>query len=393
MTVRLAYVVTVPITLEVLLRGQIGFMKKRGMEVMAVCSPGPGLAAVAEREDMEVHPVPMKRGISPRADLAALVRLVRLFRETRPTIVNASTGKAGPLAMAAAALAGVPVKVYCLRGIMVDRGKGPVRHVLKMVERTSCGLADRVLAVSESVRRFVVEEGLCDPSKIVVPSKGSSNGVDAEGRFDPDLVDTGAVDRFRRGHGLPDDRFLVGFVGRLVRGKGIVELAEAWQYLRHRHDDTHLVLAGPEEPQDPVSPVVMDRLRRDPRVTMIDFVPNEEMPLFYSVTDLLVLPSHSEGFPNVVLEAAAMRKPVVATSAPGCVDAVVDGVTGTLVPVRESRAVARAVEAYLSDPGLRERHGRAARERVLRDYSPERVWGAVPSQYERLLERKELLMR
>ncbi len=388
--VRLVHVVTVPMTLEFLLRGQIGYMKDRGMEVIAVSSPGPGLDRVAARDAIPVYPIPMARGMSPLSDFVALMRLFRLFSSIRPTIVNASTGKAGPLAIFAARLARVPITVYSLRGLMVDRRDGPAKQILRIIERTSCRLADRVLAVSDSVRDFMVGEGLCPREKLVVPAKGSSNGVDASQRFNPARVDPAAAARFRSSHGIPDDRPVIGFVGRVVAGKGVAELAQAWKSLRNRYENAHLFIAGPVELQDPVPNEVLTGLRNDARLTMTEFVPNDEMPLLYAISDVVVLPSYSEGFPNVPLEAAAMSVPVVATTVTGCEDAVVDGVTGTLVPPRDAEALARAIGTYLDHPALGAQHGRAGRERALRDYLPEHVWESVYREYEYLLSERGL---
>ncbi|HEX8431017.1 MAG TPA: glycosyltransferase, partial [Longimicrobium sp.] len=96
-------------------------------------------------------------------------------------------------------------------------------------------------------------------------------------------------------------------------------------------------------------------------------------------------PTYREGFPNVPLEAAAMGLAVVATRIPGCIDAVADGETGTLVPAADAPALAGAVRAYLRDPAMRIAHGRAGRERTLRDFAQEAIWTALHAEYGRLL--------
>jgi glycosyltransferase involved in cell wall biosynthesis len=89
-------------------------------------------------------------------------------------------------------------------------------------------------------------------------------------------------------------------------------------------------------------------------------------------------------------EAAAMELPVVATRVTGSVDAVVDGVTGTLVPPRDAAALAEALRRYLLDPGLRRKHGSAGRERVVREFQPERIWEALYREYVELLQKRGL---
>ena len=106
--------------------------------------------------------------------------------------------------------------------------------------------------------------------------------------------------------------------------------------------------------------------------------------------DILVLPAYREGFPNTLLEAAAMGLPVVSTSVPGQVDAVEDGVTGILGPVKDAGALANAVQSYLHDPYLRKRHGNAGRERVLRNFRAESIWAALHAEYSHLLTARDL---
>ncbi len=109
--------------------------------------------------------------------------------------------------------------------------------------------------------------------------------------------------------------------------------------------------------------------------------------------DVCVLPSYREGFPNVPLEAAAMGLPVVTTAVPGCRDAVVHGVTGTLVAPRDPAALAKAVGRYLADRELRRRHGRAGQVRVRTAFKPEEIWEQLATCYDRLLRGQDVTTR
>ncbi|HYW06546.1 MAG TPA: glycosyltransferase family 4 protein, partial [Longimicrobium sp.] len=299
----------------------------------------------------------------------------------RPHIVHSHTPKGGLLGMMAAWMNRVPVRIYHIRGLPLMTATGRRRTLLRWTERVACSLAHQVLCVSHSVRDVAVAEGLCPPDKIRVLLGGSGNGVDATGRFDP-ARNAAARAELRVKHSIPADAEVLGFVGRVVRDKGIVELAVAWAVLRDEFPSMHLLLVGPLEPQDPVPPATLEALRADPRVHFVG--PADSAP-YYAAMDLLVFPTYREGFPNVPLEAAAMGLAVVATRIPGCVDAVADGETGTLVPAADGVALAGAVRAYLRDPALRMAHGRAGRERALRDFGQEAIWTALHAEYLRLL--------
>lgn len=380
----LVHVMTVPDSLE-FLRGQLAYMAARGFAVRAVTAPGPGLARLAAELGVPVTAVAMRRAITPRADLAAVCALRRLLRRHRPAIVHAHTPKGGLVGMLAATLARTPVRIYHMRGLPLVTATGATRRLLRATERLSCALAHRVLCVSPSLRAVAVAERLCPPSKITVLGAGSGNGVDATGRYDPHRLRPDVRLSMRTRLGVGDQALVVGFAGRIVRDKGVVELVQAWQAIRAAHERAHLLVIGPLEARDAVPPAVVETLRRDPRVHLVDS--SGEMPSWYTAIDVVVLPTHREGFPNVLLEAAAMRLPVVATRVPGCVDAVEDGVTGTLVPARDAGALARAVEAYVMDPALRRRHGDAGRARVLAHFRPEQIWSALYAEYCRLLDR------
>jgi glycosyltransferase involved in cell wall biosynthesis len=382
--VKLVLAVTIPLTLELFYRGQIKYLQSRGFEITAISAPGDALDRVAARDGIKVFPVKMYRRISPLADLIACYRMFRLFRRLRPDIVHSSTGKAGPLAMIAAFLAGTPVRIYSLRGIMMDRGSRWTRKLFAVMEWVTGRLADRVFAVSASVASIMTNAKLCPERKIVVPGFGSSNGVDATDLFNPEKIDKHEVKALRRRLGIPEDASVIGFVGRLVSQKGINELIKAWKSVNAEIPDYYLLLIGPEEEQDPISSEALDVIRSDPRIRLLDLVPNEEMPTHYALMNFLVLPTYSEGFPNVILEAAAMGLPSIASNVSGCVDAVVDGQTGVLVPAKNAEALGQAILAYAKNQGVAQAHGKAARERVLRDYRPELVWEAVADEYERL---------
>jgi glycosyltransferase involved in cell wall biosynthesis len=380
---RLFHVTTVPLSLR-FLGGQVGFMKARGYDVHVVSSPGPLLDDFGRAEGVEAHAVPMSRRIDPGGDIVALARLIQLFRRHRPEIVHAHTPKGGLLGMMAATAARVPVRVYHMRGLPLVTATGAKRAVLAATERVSCGLASTTLSVSPSLRRRALDLGLASEDRIRVVLGGSGNGVDAQRRFRPSLER--ARGRAKRAElGIPESAEVIGFVGRLVREKGVVELASAWARLREARPDVHLVLVGPTEPEDPVPPEVLRALEADPRVHLLGFT--EDTPALYEAFDLVALPTYREGFPNVLLEAAAMELPVVSTEVDGCVDAVVPGVTGELVPARDADALRRAIEGYLGDPERRRAHGVAARARVETRFEQQRLWEAIESLYRELASR------
>ncbi len=177
---------------------------------------------------------------------------------------------------------------------------------------------------------------------------------------------------------------MIGFVGRLTRDKGISELVGAFRMLQLYLPEARLLLLGRYEEADPVPRSVREVIETDPHIVFTGYV--SDPAAYYHVMDVLALPTYREGFPTVGLEAASAGKPVVSTYATGAVDAVLEGVTGLLVPVGETRPLAEALRRVLEDRALAARMGQAARARVERDFRRERVWVDLETLYRQLFE-------
>jgi glycosyltransferase involved in cell wall biosynthesis len=367
--------------------GQATYMQRRGFEVIAVSSPGEDLDRFSRSERVETYGVEMARRITPWQDVLAVYRIYQHFRHLKPRIVHGHTPKGGLLAMIAGWLARVPVRIYHIHGFPFMTANGARRALLRWTEWISCRLAHRVLCDSRSVRQVAITEHMCPSTKITVLVNGTINGIDAVQRFNPAAWSDKRND-IRHRHSIPLDATVIGLFGRLVRDKGVIELIEAWKVLRDENPALHLLLVGCFESHNVLPADIVSAIHTDPRIHLTGW--EQCTPPFYAAIDVVAVPTHREGFSTIVLEAAAMGLPVVATRIPGCVDGIVDGVTGTLIPPGDSGALARALKTYLDDPRLRAAHGAAGRPRVVRDFAQEDIWKALYGEYIGMLKSKDL---
>ncbi len=311
-------------------------------------------------------------------DMVALLRLWWLIGRRKPDMVEFSTPKAGLLGTLAARLRGVPRRVYMLRGLKLETATGFKRRILLAAERLTSRCAHVVLCNSESLRAEALALGVAPAGKLSLLGQGSSNGVDIE-RFSPGPSDV------RERLGIPRDAPVVGFVGRLTRDKGLPELVQAFDLILRAEPSARLLLVGWfDAAEDALDKELRARILNHPRTVFTGFV-TDTAP-YYRAMDVMVLPTWREGFPNVVLEAAATGIPVVTTECTGARDAVVPEVTGLLIPPGYPDAICEAVLKLIRDPKLRRRMGMAARTWVLEHYSEDRVLILTVNYYRNLLE-------
>jgi glycosyltransferase involved in cell wall biosynthesis len=369
------------------LQGQPEYFQSSGFDVTVLCpEKRSGEWEVARPENVRVLEVPMEREIAPVQDLRSAWHLWGIFRTLRPTVTNVGTPKAGLLGGFAAWLTRVPCRFYTLHGLRFETTTGFRRKVLIYAERLACRFAHRVVCVSHSVREKAIASGLVDRERAVVFGAGSCNGVDVT-RFAPTSERLRRAAELRIQLGIPSEAPVALFVGRLTRDKGICELFEAFRQVANRFPELRLLLVGSFEDGDSLPEVVRQQLETHERVILTGPV-NDPAP-YYAVADVLILPSHREGLPTVILEGHAAGKPVIGAAVTGIVDLIADGETGLLFPVGDAPALAEAIGRLIEGRALARRLALAGQEQVKRKFRQDLVWAALRREYLKVLQGGE----
>ena len=365
--------------------GLIKQLKVSSVDVTIASSDMQRLTDFKEKLGCRVFPVEITRQISPLRDLGAICRLTRHFRRQKYDLVHAHTPKGGLIGMISAFLAGIDNRVYTIHGLVLETSTGLRRKLLWLSAWLTCKLATTVLVVSHSLRERVLEEKLCSVSKMQILGDGTACGINLE-KFSP-TEETAALGRQTREKlNIPNDAMVIGFVGRIVPDKGIKTLVDSFVKVQQQTANIHLLLIGRlETMRELISQKTLDIINSNGNIHFIGHI-KDSVP-FYAAMDMFVLPSRREGFPYVPLEAAALELPVIATRVTGCVDAVVDNITGLLVDVDNDKQLAEAMLKLLEDAELRKELGRRGRERVKQLFDCKRLIAEHISLYERILGR------
>jgi glycosyltransferase involved in cell wall biosynthesis len=319
-------------------------MMRRGHEALIICRPESLLLARAREAGIPAAAVPIRSS----ADMAAVAAMVRIFRGRKTTLVNTHSGKDSWVGSMAAKIAGVPLLIRT-RHISV-----PIRrHAFNLVYRWP----DGYITTGEMIREHFLAEGIPADRVISIPT-----GVDPK-RFSPTVDGS----RIRKEFGIAQDTFLVSMVGVLRSWKRHDLFLTAVGHLKERGLPVRALVAGEGPQRENISAAIRAQDLSD-TVTMTGY--REDVPEILAASNVLVLPSDRfEGVPQVILQALAMGRPVIASPVGGIPEVVHPGETGLLCPTGDAAACAEALARLAGDPTLGVRLGKAGRDLILARYT------------------------
>ncbi|ELR70614.1 Alpha-1,3-N-acetylgalactosamine transferase PglA [Fulvivirga imtechensis AK7] len=379
---KLLRITTVPISLNVLLKGQLSYIRSNGFDVVASSAQGPEIIEIIEREGVPHYVIPLTRKITPFQDIWCLWKLILFIRRERFTIVHSHTPKAGLIGMLAAWFCRVPHRLHTVAGMPLMETRGFKRKLLKWVELITYRSATRVYPNSFRLRDFIVREIYASREKLHVIGRGSSNGIDLTYFQVTTEVEKNGI-KLLETYGIKKDHLIITFIGRIVADKGINELIEAFEQVNEGTEKkTKLLLVGPyEDDLNPISSKAKTFIEEHPDIISVGFQ-SDIRPYLY-ISDIFAFPSYREGFPNVVLQACAMGVPCVASDINGCNEIILNERTGLLIPTKSVAELVAALKRLISDEDFRKRLAEEARSYVRANFDQQYVWKEIIKEYKK----------
>jgi glycosyltransferase involved in cell wall biosynthesis len=381
---KLIRLTTVDLSLDKLIPGQLKYMSSV-FDVIGVASDTGLLDKVRKREGVRMVNIPMEREVSLLKDLRSLIALFFFFRKERPDILHCNTPKGSLLALLAGLFAGVPNRIYLVTGLRYQGTTGFFRFILKTMERISCFCATQVIPEGHGVLHTLHADHITN-KRLRVLHYGNINGIDTS-YFSRKCLE----ENFRSALGFTDDDFVFIFVGRIVRDKGMNELAEAMKKLisEKRSKQVKLLLVGSFEKGNPLSGDNEDFLRNSEHVKFVGW--QEDVRPYLAAADALVFPSYREGFPNVPIQAGALDIPCIVTNINGCNEIIKDNLNGKIIraPYAQQRkrdslmenALYETMKWFIEHPEEVKRMGRNARGMITSRYEQKDVWKEILNLY------------
>ena len=379
---KLVRITTIPLSLEKLLEGQLGYMQTF-FDVTAISAEKERLAQFGGTEGVKTKHIPLTRAITPLKDVRAVYALYRFLTKEKPAIVHSHTPKAGIVGMMAAYFAGVPNRLHTVAGLPLLEASGLKRWMLNTVEKLTYRFATKVYPNSNGLHEIILTERFTNPKKLCVLGAGSSNGIDTT-YFSTEAFSKTVNLEKRKILGIPEDDFVFIFVGRIVRDKGINELVEAFVHLQQQQQNSTLLLVGPfEDALDPVSENTKQHILNHEKIKSVGY--QADVRPFFALSNALVFPSYREGFPNVVMQAGAMELPSIVSNINGCNEIITEGVNGLLIEPKSTEALCDAMELLQSNSEQYSVLQSNARAHITARYERENMWKLIHEEYNRLL--------
>ena len=339
---KIIIVVTVPVVLETWLKGQAKFLSGF-YEVEIITANSHTITSIEEYENVSIKTMDFNRQINFFKDMKVLMQLFFYFIKKRPLMVYTLTPKAGLLGMISSWMATVPHRVHCVVGLPHLEATGKRKSILTVTEQITYLFSSKIYCNSLNLKKVVAN---MTSKPVDVIGNGSVNGVDTE--VFKDIFTMEEKNSILNRLDFTKDDFIITFVGRIVKDKGIDELVNTFTKLSLKYPHLKLLLIGDyKNESDPISKTGTRTIETHKDIKYLEF--QEDVGEYMAISSLFVLPSYREGLPNVLIEAGSYGVPLVGTNINGCNEIIQNDLNGALVNKKDEKDLLNAIEKFITD--------------------------------------------
>jgi glycosyltransferase involved in cell wall biosynthesis len=292
--------------------------------------------------------------------------------------------------MIAAKMANVPIRLHTVAGLPLMTSQGLRKKILFTTEKVTYYCSSETLANSYSIASFMLKEQMIDINKLKVLGNGSTNGFD-NNRFNFENLNREILGKIKSEISYNNDLFYYLYVGRLVVDKGIDELYEAFHKLYARNKNLRLIILGTfEKERDSLKEQRVVEIINHPGIIFLGW--RDDVEYFIALSNALVHPSHREGFPNILLQAAAMNTPIICSRIPGNID-IVNEENASLYTVKNSQELFNKMNEMFVDYNSKLDQANLFGVSIVDRFSRESVQQLILEYYTEKLKAKSIIVK
>lgn len=358
---KICFVVSAPITAKAFLIKHFEYLSKE-FDITLV-------ANFETQADFEVpfvkntKHIAIHRSINPLKDFLALIQLYFFFKKESFHVVHSVTPKAGLLAMMAAWLSRIPVRIHIFTGQVWHTQSGLKKQFLKFLDRLLVWFTTHILVDGQSQRQFLIANKIITDKNSKVLGKGSISGVDVQ-KFNPSSE---IRNLYRTQLNFQNNDVVFAFLGRMNTDKGILDLAKAFQKLHADFPNVKLLLIGFDEEN------MQEKIRQIQTESIIYFGPTPKPQEVLQAADVFCLPSYREGFGTSVIEASLLELPIICSDTYGLAETIIENKTGLRHEVKNVSKLYNQMKLLVQNEETRTVLGKNGRQYVLEHFSADEI--------------------
>tara|TARA_B110000967_G_scaffold209987_2_gene269253 strand:+ start:15536 stop:16672 length:1137 start_codon:yes stop_codon:yes gene_type:complete len=372
-------ITSVPVNISTWLKGQPKYLSKF-FQVEIITSFSSNIKEIENYEGVKINTIPLTRKITPFRDIISLYKIIKYLNKFQPDIVYSMNPKSGLLGMLAARIVNTPIRMHCIVGLVGFGSQGLKKRILIWSEKLTYYFSTNLYANSKSQGEYIAKNLTSKNIKTI--GHGSINGVDTS--FFLSRKSSFEKQKIKKELNFTSSDFVITFIGRIVKDKGIDDLVSAFLKLSLKQENLKLLIIGSyDDNLNPINKITKDEIEKSKNIKRINF--QHDIRKFLEITSLFVLPSHREGFPNVLLEAGSFGIPIVASNINGCNEVIEHGTNGLLFEKKDIDGLVESINIFLTNNEFYNSSKLNIRNTVISKYSQDRFHSNLYVEIDRLI--------